>query len=749
MNHLSNLTRARRYAKAVVVGSSLTLLPIAAAVAQTLPPGMAIPGSTDIQEVVRQALATNPEVQAAWSGLRAAGHDVGVARGNYLPSLDVAAGVGREYREGDGRGSYETSFAELTLSQMIYDGFATRSEVERLDRAKLVRYYELLGASESVALEAARAYLDVSRYRDLVRLAQENYVEHERVFDQIEERVRSGAGRGVDLQQISGRLALAESNLMTEASNLHDVTSRYQRIVGQLPAENLAPTPELDDRLPPSVAEAVDMAFQGNPEFHAAIENIEATRAEQDGSRAAFQPRLDLRGRTGTYDSNDGNFDPLGRRDRHSIELVASMNLYRGGSDLASFRAASDRLEQAVNQREQACHNIRQTTQIAYNDTRRLREQVQYLNDHRQSIDRVRGAYQQQFDIGERTLLDVLDSENEYFEASRAYVNAEYDIALADARTLAAMGQLMQTLGVMRDDMPTLAELGSDGVEINPEVICPVEGPAGFTLQDLIGGVSAPAPTRAPDVTLSADALFAINSAELSDDARGELDALVAQIGNIDNLQRIFIAGHADITGTDAINDPLSQRRADSVASYLVSQGVDAGLIETRGYGSRRPVASNETVEGRRQNRRVEVTLERNGEMPDMTFKPPVFDAAGHSSQPASTGQDVSQTLSLSSELDTRETERPDMSRGQQAGPQEASSTPVAGSYLQVMALRDGEQASLLKEELAASTAYPVSLVTGGNLHRVRLGPVDPDIIADLQREMENRGYPGAYVVNG
>lgn len=335
MNHLSELTRseltrARRLAKVLVVGSSLTLLPISAAVAQTLPPGMATPGSTDIQEVVRQALATNPEVQAAWSGLRAADNDVGVARGNYLPSIDVSAGVGREDRQDDGRGSYSTSFAELTLSQMIYDGFATRSEVERLNRAKLVQYYELLGASENVALEAARAYLDVSRYRDLVRLAQENYGEHQRVFDQIEERVRSGAGRGVDLQQISGRLALAESNLMTEASNLHDVTARYQRIVGHLPAENLAPTPELDDRLPPSVAQAVDMAFQGNPEFHAAIENINATRAEEDGARSAFQPRLDLRGRTGTYDSNDGNFDPLGRRDRHSIELVASMNLYRG-----------------------------------------------------------------------------------------------------------------------------------------------------------------------------------------------------------------------------------------------------------------------------------------------------------------------------------------------------------------------------------------------------------------------------------
>ena len=632
MNRTLATSSSRRLAGAATLGAALTLMPIAAAVAQSLPPGLAAPGSADLTSVVRQALTTNPEVHAAWNGLRAAESDVDVAFGNYLPSVDVNAGIGREYREGDTgippgtrSGSYETRLAEITLTQMIYDGFATASEVERLDRAKLVRYYELIGASENVTLEATRAYLDVRRYRELVSLAQENYADHLRVFSQIEERVQSGAGRGVDLEQISGRLALAESNLMTEASNLHDVTARFQRIVGELPAAQLAPAPELDDRLPPNVAAALDMAFQGNPEFHTAIENIEASRAEREGTKAAFHPRLDLRGRAGTY-RNDSGYEGLGDRERQSIELVASMNLYRGGSDLASFRAASDRVEQSINLREKACIDVRQTTQIAYNDTQRLREQLQYLNQHRLSIDRVRGAYQQQFDIGQRTLLDVLDSENEYFEASRAFVNAQYDVALADARTLAAMGQLMQTLGVVRDDMPTLAEMGSDGVALDPETICPADGPMGFTLADFTGGIEAP--TRAPDITLSADALFQINSAELSAEARSELSDLAEQIRGRTDLARVFIAGHADTTGNDAINDPLSQRRADSVASYLASQGVDRDLLQTRGYGSREPVATNATVEGRRQNRRVEVTLERVGENLDMTdFRPAAIDA--------------------------------------------------------------------------------------------------------------------------
>ncbi|MFC0324704.1 TolC family outer membrane protein [Halomonas organivorans] len=604
----------RLFSAGVLAGAASVLAPSAFAQSPVLPSGLSSTGSTDLRATVQEAITTNPEVQAAWQEFQAAGQDRRAAWGNYLPSIDVAAGTGRADREFDNRGSYDTDYAEVTLTQMLYDGFATSSDVERLDRAQLVRYYELLGASEDVALEAVRAYLDVQRYRELVGLAQANYRKHLEVFNQVEDRTLSGAGRGVDLEQISGRLALAESNLMTEASNLHDVTVRYQRIVGELPAAELASAPTFGDRLPGDVSRALELAFQGNPDFHAAIEDIEASRAERQGTTSAFHPQLDLVARSGTYrDSNSTSLQDLDRRqDRHSVELVASMNLYRGGSDLASYRAASERVEQAIDLRRKACVDIRQTTQVAYNDTRRLREQLRYLNEHRVSTNRVRRAYQQQFDIGQRSLLDVLDTENEYFDASRAYVNAQYDVALADARTLAVMGQLMQVLDVRRDDMPTLDELGSDGVTLDADTVCPAPGPSGYTLEDFTRTASPITPDT-PDVTLSADTLFAPGSATLSPEARQELGTLAERIRGRDDLTRVVIAGHADATGTDAVNEPLSRRRAESVGDYLVTQGVPAALIQAQGFGSRQPVASNATVDGRQRNRRVDITLEDSG----------------------------------------------------------------------------------------------------------------------------------------
>ncbi|MFI2819290.1 TolC family outer membrane protein [Vreelandella piezotolerans] len=572
--------------------TTLACLPLTA-LAQQLPSTLYAPGMTDLNTTIQQTIVSNPQVNAAWNNFSAAGSDVRVAQGNYLPSIDVTAGVGRQDQQNDGRGSYSSDFAELTLTQMVFDGFATRSEVERLDRTRLIAYFELLGASETVALEAFETYLDVLRFREMVRLAQDNYREHQRVFSQIEERALSGAGRGVDLEQISGRLALAESNLMTEASNLHDVTARYQRIVGELPPQNMSPAPSLADELPSDVSEAVRMAFEGNPDFHAAIENIAVQRAEQNAARAAFMPRLDIQGRTGTNNQDDSI---AGRSDEHSIQLVASMNLYRGGSDSAAFEAATTRIEQAVNQREVACTNVRQTTQIAYNDTQRLNEQLRYLNDHRQSIDRVRGAYQQQFDIGQRTLLDVLDSENEYFEASRAYANAEFDLTLAQARTLAAMGQLMQTLEVVREDIPTLAELGYEDLAQDSEMACATDGPRGFTLEDFTRGISASSLSSdtlttaynepSEPVVMPIDAPVYANAAVEPEAIESSLYIQVASLSAAERAQQLSVELGEQLTSQSRVYASAGNYRVQlgPVASFSDAQALQQTL-QRMGYG--------------------------------------------------------------------------------------------------------------------------------------------------------------------
>lgn len=439
-------------------------------------PAIAGAQPVSLQEAVKTAISTNPDVQARWHAFQASIYEQEVARGGYFPRVDLTASTGRESLSDPNQptNTYNRRNAVLSLTQMLFDGFATRNEVARLGFTKLGRYYEVLDASETTALDATRAYLDVMRYRELARLAQENFAQHDQLFGQIQERVQAGVGRRVDFEQAGGRQALAQSNMLTEASNLHDVSARYQRIVGTLPPGEMIAPGLLKQGIPPSIEEALRLAYQGSPAFNAAIENVRAAQAEAHGKQSNFMPRVDLRARK---DITDNYLGAAGRRDNEVVEVVLNYNLFKGGSDTALLRQYAQRLKQAQDLRDRSCREIRQTVSIGYKDIQSIARQLVFLDQHQLSIEKAREAYRKQFDIGQRTLLDLLDTENEYFQARRAYVNASSEHAVAHARTLAGMGKLLASLQVSRDRMPSEKDIGQDRFDVEPDSQCPAEAP--------------------------------------------------------------------------------------------------------------------------------------------------------------------------------------------------------------------------------------------------------------------------------
>jgi adhesin transport system outer membrane protein len=581
-------------------------------------------------EAIRHAVTTNPEVQARWYNFTASAAERDAATAGWRPQVDLTYGIGRETNRtpsGGSTGWYSRHGGSLTLNQVLFDGMFTRNEVQRLDYARLVRYYELLEVAEAVALEAARAYADVARFSALVEEAKQNFIEHKILADQINERAQAGVSRRVDTDQAVGRLALAESNLLTEISNLHDVSARYQRIMGVIPPMTLPPLREglQLEGLPATMLEAMQQGLPNSPTINAAFENVRAARAEIETRQAAFRPRVDFRVRQ-TWGSN---IDNISGRSRDTVaEIVMNYNLYRGGGDQARERQAVEQKFQARELQEVACRNVRQTLAIAFNDVVRLNEQLNFLDQHRLSTEVARDAYRQQFDIGQRTLLDLLDTQNEFFEASRAFINAQYNEFLAQARTLSAMGKLTTAVGVSRPDQPTLEELGQDRGLLPPEELCPFEAPTVMDLDTVRAQASSavqtrttPAPAAAPStpaalpaapaperVTFSSDALFDFDSATLKPEGRAGLDDLVTRIRAIE-LDVVIAVGHTDGIGSAAYNQRLSERRAEAVKAHLVSNGIPADRIRTEGRGLTEPVASNATPEGRAQNRRVEVTV--------------------------------------------------------------------------------------------------------------------------------------------
>ncbi len=581
-----------------------------------------------LAHTIRRALRFHPEVSARREALESALEEREAAQSGFLPSVDLTGSLGAELQAPDERGPYTIGQGEISISQTLYDGNRTRNEVDNRNNVALVRYYELEQATSQIALNVISAYEDVERYRRLVELAQETYLLNRRVHEQISRRVENGTAARVELEQMDGRLALAESNLLVEAANLHDVTQRFQRLVGELPPEILERAVFHERLMPADRAQLLESTYQHSPQLKSALANVSVADARARVDHAAQMPQLIARGRQ-SLNHNIGGFDSRENAigSRSTVELVLTYNLFQGGRAQAQQRSSAARAEEARHLRLDACLRVRREALVSFNDRRRLLDQEPYLIRHERATDQVRNAYRDQFDIGQRTLIEILDIESEYLDASRARINGEHDLNLARAETLHRMGLLLEELNVDHYLLPSLGEL-----DLN---VPPLEGISAcrglaesrdYSLESLTEGLefelppqlqveepepepAPPPPPPQPDLVLESSTSFPVGSTELSPAGQRVLDNFAAQLSSMSELESVTIVGHTDSTGPAALNQRLSQARAEAARNYLIAQGINPELIQAEGRGSEEPVADNETEEGRQANRRIEISV--------------------------------------------------------------------------------------------------------------------------------------------
>ncbi|MEL0655238.1 TolC family outer membrane protein [Pseudoalteromonas issachenkonii] len=611
-----------------------------------------------------KAIENNPEVQEAWHAFKSSIYGVDAARSGYLPSVDVSASAGYERRNYGVEEEYNRNTAELSVTQMLYDGFRTSNTVDRFKRIQLIRYFELISQTEQTALEASIALLDVQKFKELVQLAEANLQEHESVYQQIEQSVGAGVARAADLEQISGRLSLAQSNVLTEYSNLHDVSARYLRVVGELPLDDIKQA-DLDEKnIPISVNQALNIAYKNSPSFYASLYNIEAQKANAKAQKAAFHPNVDLSARYGSQDR-----DELGQNETRTearVGIDISYNLYNGGLDNANLEQAYQDINIAKYQRDQSCIDIRQSLQIAYYNVTILEQKLPALDQHRESSTKVKIAYKDQFDIGQRTLLDVLDAENESFQSTRSYIVALYDRQSAILTMLKEMGKLLPALNVMSDKYPTLKELTDDPIVHNAQNICPSYDVAttfsrkaflqkkakqdnaymsvtampryldipletdttgdSFTDDDGDGVPNeqdtCPSTPLSTNVDLSGCTIYSASTSNIeigipfsadSSDVRSQYIQEISRLADFlkeNPTKQVEIQGHASLDGDRKYNLKLSEKRAFAVAEILIKQfDVEPKRVKSFGYGIDQPRVDEISVRANAANRRIEAVI--------------------------------------------------------------------------------------------------------------------------------------------
>ncbi|MFM2590117.1 TolC family outer membrane protein [Vibrio sp. TBV020] len=404
-----------------------------------------------LEESVAFGMDYSPEIMAQYSRFQSVIRDKEAASGLYLPQANVYGAIGYEetrynsgnYIDSDDRGLTRTELG-LKVSQLIFDGFSTTSNVDRLGYEAEAQRLTLISRAENVSLDIVRIYLDLLKAQTLLELSERNVKEHQEIYQDVLDKKQKGLSSNSDLAQISARVATAQSSLISAQNNLFDLTVQYRRLVGQKP-DNLV-DPVFDNALlPSSVDVAKSQAIENHPEIRAAVLDLEAARKEVRREKGGYYPEVKLELHA---NKNDNVSNAEGPDEDARIMLTMDYDIFNGFSTDSRVESSAWRVEEARAIRIRTEREVTEGTELAWNAYDMLDKQKVLLQQNVDAAKIAELGYIQQFAVGRRSLLDVLDAKVEVFLARRNYVNTKYDHTLAAYRLFNAMGVLTYALRV-------------------------------------------------------------------------------------------------------------------------------------------------------------------------------------------------------------------------------------------------------------------------------------------------------------
>ncbi len=429
---------------------AIVLAPLVAALGFQTPSG-----AETLTETVETALATHPLVSGSRAGFLAARERIKRERSGLLPQLSSTADSGyQRARRIDSPKNKKHSWRNsqrVAVTQLLFDGFET---INRTDSAKATaesaRFILLADATE-IAQRAINAYLSVGRDRERVQSSLENIIYHQQMLDDVIEAAQQGGGSTSRVAQVRTRLLNARSQRRELEAALRNSIEDYIEAVGQSPGDIERPE-LLIGEIPLTIDDAMPVARQNSYDLLATNEREKAAGLSAEATLGAFFPTVDLELAHERRDNRDGN---RGHETDYTALVRMSWDIFAGGRDAATRRQALKEESQARFQVREVDRLLRESLAIALNDYEAARDRVALQQDRLLTAIQVREAYQEQFRLAQRTLLDLLNSRQEQFEAEIDLIAVRYELLATSYDIFAISGRLLEILGV---DVPSGTE---------------------------------------------------------------------------------------------------------------------------------------------------------------------------------------------------------------------------------------------------------------------------------------------------
>lgn len=414
---------------------------------QSALPAGATPQLRRLAALVRQVLAQSPELKQAEAESRQADSQLKEAKSNRWPVLSVSGNAGRETQY------YGASARTLNFNQqrqlqarvsMPLVDFETKATIEQRESKVTVADWALTDVRDRVISRAVDAYGEIIRAKQLMELARENLKNHRAYVAQMKEIARSDVGRASDLPVAAARVSLAESVLTSRLSRLEAARIQWSMLSGlaapELSGDGLnMPIPSLPSTLDVAIAHAQE----NSPQLRQAQASVEVAQKQLDIAKSAWLPKLNAENRMiagndygGVAGSQSDRYFGLGLEWR----LAASAH-YADNSAVEGLMAAK-------HARDNVVLKIRGDVSTQWYDALAAVASMKSFDAYVSSATQVVSAYKDQFKIGRRSLLDVLNAENELFTARSNATTARIDAAIASWHLLTLQGSTREELGL-------------------------------------------------------------------------------------------------------------------------------------------------------------------------------------------------------------------------------------------------------------------------------------------------------------
>ncbi|WP_455757803.1 TolC family outer membrane protein [Sulfurimonas sp.] len=427
-----------------------------------------------LQQSIVEALNTNPVIQERLKNFRATQQDLHIAESEYYPQIDLAGSVGRtaagniktsgtsDFNHAVNDVTYNSYESSLTFTQNLFDGFGTMHKVDYEEARILAAAYKYLEVANETARQITEAYLEVLKTRELVGTASENVNINETIYSNVKDLFESGLTTDSEVKKIQSTLSLARSNLTVKKNNARDAEFKYRRILGRFPDAIGMEKPILDVKMPESREKAALYTINNNPSILVSKYNIQGAQALWKQRKKDYYPKLDLEISQSFNDHDEvGNgFDSPD--DRFKARLVLSYNLFRGGADEATIQQHISKVHQEIEIQRDLKRQAIEDLDLSWSAYYMVEDQVKDLREYSEFSEKTLELYKEEYDLGRRSLLDLLSAQNDVINSRSEIIIAEYSQLSAQYRILDAMGLLVVAVNGSANEFSSKVNLFTD-----------------------------------------------------------------------------------------------------------------------------------------------------------------------------------------------------------------------------------------------------------------------------------------------